>query len=126
MLCSSMVQSNFESRPVNTVESLPSGKKNGDQRLIIDARVPNTAFEAPDPVALATRISVDTNDPIFVGVDIYAGGVPRPSPFKICSHSPSKRGRLILLASSTKGLWTPGVKLCTTYSLWFLWVGIRL
>ena len=38
---------------------------------IIDARIPNSAFEAPDPIALATgqpvaRINVDTNEPIFV------------------------------------------------------------
>ena len=32
-------------------------KKNGDQRLIIDTRIPNTAFEAPDAVALATAQS---------------------------------------------------------------------
>ena len=49
--------------------------KNRDRHLI-DARIPNTAFELPDPVALATgqsfaRVSVDTNDPIYVcGVDM--------------------------------------------------------
>ena len=43
----------LERRSVIIVESLPSGKTNGDQRLIIDVRIPNTAFEAPDPVALA-------------------------------------------------------------------------
>ena len=49
---------------------------NGDQRLIIDARFPNTAFEAPDLLVLATgqslaRVNADTNDLIFVcGVDI--------------------------------------------------------
>ena len=54
----------------------PVWKKNGDQRLNIDARIPNTAFEAPDPVALATgqsfaRVNVYTNDAIYVGgVDI--------------------------------------------------------
>ena len=62
-------------------------KKNRDQRLIIDASIPNSAFETPDPVALATgqssaRVNVDTNDRIFVGgVDIhvafYAIGLPR-------------------------------------------------
>ena len=61
-------------------------KKNGDQRLSIDARIPSTAFEAPDPVALATgqsfaRVNVNTNDPIFVGgvdmqVAFYAVGLP--------------------------------------------------
>ena len=51
-------------------------RKSGDQRLAINARIPNTAFEAPDPVALATgqsfaRVNMDTNDPIFVsGVDM--------------------------------------------------------
>ena len=53
--------------------------KNGNQRLINDARIPNTACDAPDPVALATaqscaRVNVDTNDPTFVsGVDIQVG-----------------------------------------------------
>ena len=47
-----------------------------DQRLIIDVCIPNTAFEAPDPVALATgqsfsSVKVYTNEPVFVsGVDI--------------------------------------------------------
>ena len=63
-------------------------KKNGDQRLINDTRIPNTAFEASGPVALATgqyfaRINMDTNEPIFVsGVDVqvafHAMGLPEP------------------------------------------------
>ena len=58
-------------------------KKNRDQRIIIDARIPNTAFEARDLVALATGqsfawISVDTKDPIFVGgVDLQVAFTPR-------------------------------------------------
>ena len=48
----------------------------GDQRLIIDARFPNTALEALGLAAFVTRqsfarVNVDTNDPIFAsGVDI--------------------------------------------------------
>ena len=102
-------------------------KKKGDQRLIIDARIPNTALDAPDPVALnigrsCARVNVATNDPIFVSaVDIQV------RPFKICSHlTPSKRGRMILLASSTRAMWTPGMSLCIPFLQCFLWVGIKL
>ena len=62
--------------------------KKNRQRLIVDARIPNTVFEAPDPVALATgqsfaRVNVHTNDPIYVSdVDIqvafYATGLLEP------------------------------------------------
>ena len=61
-------------------------KKNRDQRLVINSDIPHTAFEAADPVALATgqsfsRVNVETNDPIYVsGVDIqvafYSLGLP--------------------------------------------------
>ena len=47
----------------------------------------------------------------------------------MCSPlTPSKRRRLILilLASSTRSVWTPGMKWCTAFSLRFLWVGIKL
>ena len=113
--------------------------KNVDQRLIIDARIPNTAFEALDLVALATgqsfaRVNVDTNDPIFVsGVDIqlafYAMATAKDNlrPFKMCSHlTSSKRWKLILLTSSTRALWTTGLKWCAPFSLWFLWIRIKL
>ena len=58
------------------------------QRLIIDARVTNTAFEALDPGTLATRqsfarVKVETNDPTFAsGADMqvafYATGLREP------------------------------------------------
>ena len=75
----------FRKWPVITLESFPCGKRL-ETKLIIDARIPNMAFEASDLVALATgqsfaRVNVDSNEPIFVGgvdiqVALYAKGLP--------------------------------------------------
>ena len=78
----------FRTRAPRHCEVFAVWKKNQDQRLIIDGRIPKTAFEAPDPVALGTgqpfaRVNVDTNDRIYVsGVDTQkafnATGLPEP------------------------------------------------
>ena len=74
------------------MESLLCGKKNRDQQFIIDACVPNTAFEALDPVALATgqssaRVSVDTNDPTYVsGIDFQVAFLCQRAAEAISGH----------------------------------------
>ena len=90
-------------RPRRRVGAFAVRKKGGEQRLVIDARLPNACFEDSDTVALATgqsfaAISVDEGPPIAVGgVDIevafYAMQLP-PSLRSLFGLDPIAAGTL--------------------------------
>jgi hypothetical protein len=72
-------------------------KKNGKQRLVIDARIANLHFEPPEKVRLATgstfsMVEVDDGPAIEVGrrhsrclLQHFAAGIP-PWPFCLARH----------------------------------------